>query len=460
MGMKKIYNLSGIILAKFFVIIIVLSGLLFFSRSVNSQTVKIGAVLPLFENSDDANKKQLGTDILNGIKFAISQYKGSPKIKLEVRDNKRDIPATVTLITDLCETDSVSCIIGPVYSSELSEVGAIAMVDEVPIVSPTATGDDLAETHPYVFQLNPSYKVRGKLMADYLIKELRMKNFVVISEDTYGINFRDPFESEVRDKKGKILLSSAYSKDAKNINEITADILKLIKDNDLFINIGNLNAIQRKKIEDFGIRYSLIDSLAAMKPEVSIYYLFGKNGKKVADTMNIKPYALKDVNNTKFIQGYIDAIYIPISNANEISMIVPELYSSQLSFFIAGTGDWNNEQVLQDNKVYLKNLAFESEYYLDEESSDLIDLKADLKKTKYKLNKSFLFGYDAMNLIAGIIADGNITAKDINSTLNKVSSYSAIKSKISLDFNRVNSELNILTYDEGMKKITSYKVSK
>jgi hypothetical protein len=208
------------------------------------------------------------------------------------------------------------------------------------------------------------------------------------------------------------------------------------------------------------VRYSLLDSLASLKPEVSIYYLFGKNAKKVADTMNIKPYALKDVNNTKFIQGYIDAIYIPISNSGEISMIVPELYSSQLSFSIAGTGDWNNEQVLQDNKVYLKNLVFESEYYLDEESSDLADLKAALKKTKYKLNKSFLFGYDAMNLITGIIAEGNTTAKEINSALNSTVSFNAIKSKISLDYNRVNSELNILTYDDGIKRITTYKVLK
>ena len=72
------------------------------------------------------------------------------------------------------------------------------MEDDIPIVSPTATGDQLAENHDYVFQLNPSYAVRGRLMADYLMKELGMKNFAVISESSYGINFSNHFTTEVK----------------------------------------------------------------------------------------------------------------------------------------------------------------------------------------------------------------------------------------------------------------------
>ena len=70
-------------------------------------------------------------------------------------------------------------------------------------------------------------------------------------------------------------------------------------------------------------------------------------------------------------------------------MIVPELFSNGLSFYLAGTGDWNNEKALDENKIYLKNLYFESEYYLDENSDNLKILKGKLSKTKLKLTKNF-----------------------------------------------------------------------
>ena len=139
-------------------------------------------------------------------------------------------------------------------------------------------------------------------------------------------------------------------------------------------------------------------------------------------------------------------------------MIVPQLFSYGLSFYIAGTGDWNNEKALKDNAVYLKNLIFESEYYIDENNPKVIELKEKLKGTKYKLNKNFLFGYDAMNLLLSVISEGNTTREQIYDALNKVKSYDAIKCMISLDYHRINSELNILTYNNGVTRLAVYKL--
>lgn len=432
---------------------------LFLTPLVQAQTVKIGAALPLFEDSDDQNQKQLGTEILNGITFALNEYNRSPKIKVQLitKDTKRDAVLCSELVTELSEVDSVQVILGPIFSSEMTEISDIAFLDKLPIVSPTATGDELSEIHDYTFQLNPSYKVRGKLMADYLIKELGLKNFAVISESSYGTNFSGHFINEVEKLKGNLAVYSTYSKDAVNIVGIIKQIDSTIRANDLFINAANLNLTQRQKLESSGLRFTLLDSLMTYKTDVSIYYLFGKNAKKIVDTLNIKPYPLKK-ETTKFIQGYLDAIYIPISNPSEIGMIVPQLFSYGLSFFIAGTGDWNNEKALKDNDVYLKNLLFESEYFLDESSPKLLDLTEKLKSTKFKLNKNFLFGYDAMTLLLSLIEEGNTTRRQIYDALKKVKSFEAIKSKISLDYRRINSELNILGYDGGIKRISTYKI--
>ncbi len=438
-------------------------GILFLNNvNVYSQsTVKIGVALPMFSESEDVTKKQLGTEILDGIKFALTEYSKSAPIKvtLEVMDTKRDPDIASDVIKGFGEDEGIIGVIGPVFSSELTEAAQNGPRFSLPIISPTATGDELAVNYNYVYQLNPSYEVRGKLMADYLIKKNGLKNFAIISEDTYGETFRKHFENEVKTLGGKILISQTYSKDPQSITDQINAITKYIKENDLFINAANMNVQQRQKLEASGVRWSLIDSSVTFNMDISIYYIFGKNAKKIVDTLNIKPNKLKP-DATKFVQGVIDAIYIPIANPNEINVIVPQLFSDGLSMYIAGTGDWNNEKILEDNKVYLKNVVFESEYYPDNDDPDYIALKENIKKKKFKLSKNFLFGYDAGKLIFKLIGEGAKTREALNTSLKNLVNYDAIKSNISLDYHGINSELNILRYDNGIKLVETYKLSK
>lgn len=463
MGMKKLklqmsnFKCQTAVMAVFAALLISLSPFCASAQSV----VKIGVALPMFSDSDDDSKKQLGTEILDGIKFALTEYsKNAPvKVTLEVMDTKRDPIAANDMIRGFGEDESIIGVIGPIFSSELKEAAPNGPEFQMPIISPTATGDELAANYNYVYQLNPSYEVRGKLMADYLIKVNGLKNFAVIYEDTYGDNFRKPFEDEVKTMGGKVLITQSYSKDPKSITDQINAITKYIRENDLFINAANLNLTQRQKLESAGVRSTLIDSSVSMNMDISIYYMFGKNGKKTIDTLNMKPYKLKP-ETTKFVQGVIDAIYIPIANPGEINVIVPQLFSDGLSMYIAGTGDWNNEKTLEENKVYLKNLVFESEYFTGSDDADFSSLKERLKKSKFKLSKNFLFGYDAGKLIFDLIGGGAKTREQLNTALKNLVNYDAIKSKISLDYHGINSELNILRYDDGIKLVDTYKLSK
>lgn len=423
-------------------------------------SVKIGVALPMFNESEDPVKKQLGTEILDGIKFALTEYSKntSVKITLDVMDTRRDPVIASDIIRSFGEDEKVIGVIGPIFSSELSESALNGPQFSLPIVSPTATGDELAAAYNYVYQLNPTYEVRGKLMADYLIRKSGFKNFAVIYEESYGENFRKHFENESMRLGGKILIAQSYKKDPKEINEVIGNIVKYIRENDLFVNASNLNLTQRQKLENSGVRWSLLDSSLTMNMDISIYYMFGKSAKKILDTMNIKPAKLKN-DAAKFVQGVIDAIYIPIANPTDINVIVPQLFSDGLSMNIAGTGDWNYEKVLEDNKVYIKNLIFESEYYPDDDPK-YAELKENLKKTKFKLSKNFIFGYDTGKLLFGLVGSGNVTRNDLNNALHDLVDYDAIRSKISLDYHGVNSELNILRYDEGIKLVETYKITR
>ena len=100
MGIEKnkfqMPNTKYQILIKILVIgIILLNTLNVFSQN----TVKIGVAFPMFSESEDNTKKQLGTEILDGIKFALTEYsKNAPvKVTLEVMDTKRDPVTAKTL---------------------------------------------------------------------------------------------------------------------------------------------------------------------------------------------------------------------------------------------------------------------------------------------------------------------------------------------------------------------------
>ena len=82
--MGIIYNFKFRITGCKFSFLLVFLSILLLLNPLNSysQEVRIGVALPLFENSTDENRKQLGKDILEGIRFALSYYNKSAQTKV------------------------------------------------------------------------------------------------------------------------------------------------------------------------------------------------------------------------------------------------------------------------------------------------------------------------------------------------------------------------------------------
>ena len=196
----------------------------------------------------------------------------------------------------------------------------------MPVISPTATVNFLAQNNPYVFQLNPTYDIRGRVMAKFAMKEMGMKNFIILSEDTYGKNYAESFKNEVEKNKGTIEGTEFYIKDSFPLTAQFESIKSTIFSKDKFIDFGNLTANQSDKLKKSVLRFSNFDSLFTGKLIVSIYKLFGKNADTVMDSLKIFPSPVLS-NSSSIIPGYIDALYITVSNYNDISKICEEYFS-------------------------------------------------------------------------------------------------------------------------------------
>jgi ABC-type branched-subunit amino acid transport system substrate-binding protein len=412
--------------------------------SIYSQ-VKIGVALPMMKNSQNEDDKVLGEQMLSGINKALAEYNTANSTKqaeIIVEDTKRDQSEVLRIFNKFGSDEKIITILGPVFSSELVNNAGAALFHKMPIITPTSTQSFLAEKNPYLFQLNPTYDIRGRIMADFACKDLQMKNFAIFSEEAYGTNFAQSFTDQVIKDGGNIIAIKYYSNEKTDLTEELEELRGLIFEKDKFIDFGNLTGEQTEKLRKIKFRFSNTDSLASQKLIVSIYRIFGKNADKTADSLGLSSSVFRVTDfSKKYIPGYVDAVYIPVSNAYEITKVLPQYFSAGLNIPVLGSSDWNNSVVLNENKAYIDRLYFDSDFFITDKSAE------DFSKSDPEL-KNYYFGYDAMKLILSKIAEGNNTRETLNSALEKVNNYKAVHSGFTIK-ERTNHQMSIMTYRNG-----------
>lgn len=418
----------------------------FITDPVYSQN-KIGVALPMMISSENAEEKKLGEQMLKGINDALEEYNKTGqtnKISISAEDTKKDPNEVLQIFNKFGSDSTVIAILGPVFSSELINNEGAASFHKIPIITPTATENFLAEKNPFVFQLNPTYDIRGRLMADFAEGELKMKNFVIFSEDTYGKKYSDSFSDEVIKNGGEIIYTNYYSKDSTDLSAVLEDLKDRIFEKDRFIDFGTVTKSQMDKLKKVKFLFSFPDSLYREKLVVSIYKLFGKGALRVTDSIGMNPVQIKYPDNAKqYLLGYADAVYIPISNSGEMSKVIPQYFSSNIKLPVLGTSDWNNETILIENKMYIDQLYFDADFYIKDKSRD------DFANMEESEIRNYYFGYDAMKLILDKIAAGNNTRQLLNSALESVSNYPAVHCNFTIK-GRTNHQMAVMKFRNGI----------
>lgn len=439
-------------LKKINIIVVLIVAISFSVVRISFSQMKIGVALPLMKESPDPEDKRTGQQFLNGINDALADYnatKPSLKITFVIEDTKRESETALEIFNKLGTDKNVIAIFGPVYSSDLANNAGAPSFHKIPVVTPTATANFLAQNNPYLFQLNPTYDIRGRLMAKYAMTDLKMNNFLVLSEDSYGKNIAESFIDEVKKRNGTIESTQYYSRDSVYITTEIKNLKTKIFEKDKFVDFGNLTENQNEKLKNYNLNYSTFDSLVYGKIIVSIYKLFGKKAERVMDSLKIYPSSITD--KTKpVVPGYIDAIYIPIGSFNDIGKISLQYFNSGINLPVLGTSDWNNVKALNENSPYIKELYFDSDFYLkdgvNDEMSGLSD--SDIK--------NYYFGYDGMKLLLDKIAAGNNSREKLNTALENTKDYKTNHNEIDIT-ERTNRHMSIMLFRNGeMTKISDF----
>jgi ABC-type branched-subunit amino acid transport system substrate-binding protein len=179
----------------------------------------IGFLAPLTEEYS-----VFGRRVQKGIELA---FKGR-KLKVISRDTKGSPINAIQETVDLINKEHVYVILGPILSMPMIAASGIANLLNIPIISPTATEDDIASIGPFVFQLNVGLGAQAREMAKLATKELGYTKFAVLHpDDAYGNSLTEIFIEEVIRGGGIIVAKQSYP-------DGTTDFkyqMKYIKDN-------------------------------------------------------------------------------------------------------------------------------------------------------------------------------------------------------------------------------------
>lgn len=118
-----------------------------------------------------------GTAEQHGAQLAVDEINAAggvdgKKIEVTDKDNKSETAEAATISTSLVTQDKVNTIIGPATSGAVAAAIANAGKAGVPLVTPSATQDDLTNKQDYLYRATFTDGYQGKIISKYVTDTL------------------------------------------------------------------------------------------------------------------------------------------------------------------------------------------------------------------------------------------------------------------------------------------------
>jgi LysM repeat protein len=101
------------------------------------------------------------------------------RVELNVFDTEQKASKVKTLVHS-GKLDRMDLIIGPVFPGEQKEIADFAQKNQVPVVTPLSSSDEVTRTNPWFFQVNPPREVIRKITGEYIASNYRNENILIL----------------------------------------------------------------------------------------------------------------------------------------------------------------------------------------------------------------------------------------------------------------------------------------
>jgi branched-chain amino acid transport system substrate-binding protein len=190
------------------------------------ETIKLGAFGPL-----SGEVAAYGTAMVDSAKLAVEEINAAggidgKKIELVTYDTKADKAEAVNIYNRLKDQDEVVAIIGGTISGETLAVKELAIADNMPMLSPTATNADVTLGAPSIFRACFLDPYQGSAAAAFSVKTLKAKTVAVLynSDDAYSQGIAEAYKAAVEADGVEVVYYDAYTGEVRDFNTYLTQI--------------------------------------------------------------------------------------------------------------------------------------------------------------------------------------------------------------------------------------------
>jgi len=223
LNVKLINRMKKLLLkiSEYKLVFISIAFLVFFSVGCvkkDEKEIKIGAILPL---TGDA--AQWGIPPMKGAQLAVEEINSrggvnGKKILLKIEDDRCDPKDGVSAFKKLTMDKELKIILGAVCSSVTLAVAPIAENNKILLISPASTNPTITVAGDYIFRVIPSDDLRGKIFAEYLYNDAKIKNVAILDiNNDGGVGSRNSFLKCFTELGGKIVIDESYEQGTKDV---------------------------------------------------------------------------------------------------------------------------------------------------------------------------------------------------------------------------------------------------
>lgn len=340
----------------------------------------IGVALPEFDI--DSEQYEISQHLYFGIQLAVEEFNSennSKKIFLRYANTNSEVASPEVTLNNLVWQQDVDAIIGPLFSETAKAFTDLSQEYEVPIITPLANSDGLGDDNDYMFQFNPTFRVRGTQMARFAVNELKLDTLAVLAE------------------KGSLGEAAAYG--------------------------------FRNEAEELGavIKYFFLEDLESNGYSILEYTRYFSQSDTLQPAAGLKG---------------IYAPFTGAVAPSLISALLTDLEATQSNYVILGSEEWMNTD-LESHRLPETSIYYTKSFEVDTASVATDSFVTNFQlRFQVKPNRFAYIGYDVAKLLLTVIEEVE-NPDYIKEGLRKMNNYRGLNSTVRFEGRNVNQNIKI-----------------
>ncbi len=224
--------------------------------------IKIGQIIPITGEAAESGKyhrqgAQIAVDKIN----AAGGIKGR-MIQIVLEDDQTTNPGGVAALQKLLEDKEIPMILGSIRSTQVQAMLPTINEAKIPVA---IGGTNYGLTHSgsqWVFRFRPHDGMSAKVLAKFIIEELKQKKIAIIhASDAFGNGGRDMLTPEIKKLGGEVVLDQAYNNQEKDFTGVVQALKKSGATGlNTYMTFGTDLGVLARQIKQLGVQVTWVGS--------------------------------------------------------------------------------------------------------------------------------------------------------------------------------------------------------